>query len=110
MKLFPLLGALLLSTAPVQAFETFEELDKACGTSEEIDNLCLGVADFYASGIAANLLCDLEAKGILTKEEAIVSWDNLKEIFIFHSRNPMWYAGEKDALEVFPECSIKPVP
>ena len=110
MKLLPLIGALLLSTAPVQAFETFEELIKACGTTEENDNMCEGAANLYASGIAATLLCELEAKGILTKEEAIVSWDNLKEIFIDNSRNPMWHAGEKDILEVFPECSIKRIP
>ena len=35
MKLFPLLGAPFLPAAPVQAFETYEEQDKACRATEE---------------------------------------------------------------------------
>ena len=35
MKLLPLIGALLLSTAPVHASQTPEELTKPCEASEE---------------------------------------------------------------------------
>ena len=40
----PLLGALLLSASPVQAYEAWEELDKACEASDEPLKLCIGVA------------------------------------------------------------------
>ena len=40
MKLLPLIGALLLSTAPVQANEEFDEV---CITSDEVLKLCAGM-------------------------------------------------------------------
>ena len=44
MKLFPLIGALLVSAAPVQALETWEDIDKACEASHEALSMCIGVA------------------------------------------------------------------
>ena len=108
MKLLPLIGALLLSATPVQAFETFEELDKACDASEENGNLCEGAGNYQASLIVAYLLCDLEEKGILATEKLLLSWDNLKVVWTFSSRNPMWNVGVEKLLENFPECSLKP--
>ncbi|WP_156918856.1 hypothetical protein [Synechococcus sp. CC9616] len=108
MKLLPLIGSLLISAAPVQAFETFEELYKACETTEENSNLCEGAANFQSLGIAAYLLCDLEATGMLTTEKILLSWDNLKELFTFNSRDPMWNAGAEKMLENLPDCSLKP--
>jgi len=108
MKLLPLIGSLLISAAPVQAFETFEELDKACQATEEHTNLCQGSAEYGFAALAASLLCNLEAEGILTKEETIVSWDNLEELFIFKAvGTPMWNVGAEMILERRPECSIK---
>ena len=40
MKLLTFIGALLISAAPVQAYETWEEFDKACTASEETIALC----------------------------------------------------------------------
>ena len=45
LRTVPLIGALLISAAPVQAFETFEELNKACSASEENTTLCKGAAE-----------------------------------------------------------------
>ena len=49
MKPLPLSGALLISAAPVQAIETFEELDKSCGATDEIANICAGVGNFVGA-------------------------------------------------------------
>ena len=108
MKLLPLIGALLLSTAPVQAFETFEELDKACDATEENSNLCEGAGNYLASLIVAYLLCDLEEKGILATEKLLLSWNKLKEFWTFNSRDPMWSVGAESMLENLPDCSLKP--
>ena len=108
MKLFSLIGALLLSTAPVQAFETFEELDKACRATEEITNICAGAGNFVAAGMAASLLCDLEGKGMLTTEDLFLSWDELNTMMNGNNGDPVWNAGVAQMLENFPECSIKP--
>ena len=110
MKLFPLLGALLLSTAPVQAFETYEELDKACLATEETTNLCEGAANYVSSSMVAYLLCDSEEKGILTTEELFLSWDKVNKIMTENNASPMWNAGAENMLESFPKCSLKPVP
>jgi hypothetical protein len=56
MKLFPLLGALLLSTAPVQAFETSEELNKVCLSTDKMINICAGVGDFTTAAAIASTL------------------------------------------------------
>ena len=36
--------SLILSAAPVQAYEAWEELDKACEASHEALSMCIGVA------------------------------------------------------------------
>ena len=108
MKLFPLLGALLLSTAPVQGFETYEELDKACLATEENTNLCEGAGDYVSSSMVAYLLCESEEKGILTTEEIFL--DKVNKIMTENNASPMWNAGAENMLESFPECSLKPVP
>ena len=106
MKLIPLIGALLISAAPVQAFETFEELNKACSASEENTNMCAKAGNYVASGMAVSLLCGLEATGMLTTEKILLSWDELN----FNSRDPMWNAGAEKMLENFPECTLKLIP
>ena len=104
MKLFPLLGALLLSSTPVQAFETVKELIGACEASEEIYSICLGVGDVGAAAMVS-LLCDLEEKGRLTKENVVLSWDELVKMNYWL---PLLNEIVEDTLNNFPKCSIKP--
>ena len=104
MKLFPLLGAPFLSAVPVQDFETIEELDKACRTTEENTNLCARAGSYVAAGMAVSLLCDLEAKGRLTKENLVLTWDEWNSV----DGSPMWKTSVERILKSFPECSIKP--
>ena len=108
MKLLPLIGSLLISAAPVQAFETFEELNKACSASEENTNMCAKAGNYVASGMAVSLLCGLEATGMLTTEKILLSWNKLKEFWTFNSRDPMWSVGAESMLENLPDCSLKP--
>ena len=107
MKLFPLLVSILISAIPVQAIETFEELDKACKASEETYNTCTKAAVFVGTAAWVHSLCELEAKGRLTKENLILTWDEVVE-------KSGWTPLSDDALEMklkkYPDCSIKPVP
>ena len=56
--------------------------------------------------MAAVLLCDLEVKGILTKENLVFTWDKWNKV----NGSPMWNAGAENMLEILPECSIKSIP
>ena len=107
MKLLPLIDSMLISAVPVQAIETFEELDKACKASEEINNICTKATKFVVTAAWVNLLCELEAKGRLTKENLILTWDEVV-------KKSGWTPLSDDALEMklkkYPDCSIKPVP
>ena len=107
MKLLPLIGSLLISAAPVQAFETFEELDKACSASEENTNMCAGAVEYGGAAMTVSVLCDLEEKGRLTKENVVLSWDELV-------KRDGWTSLSNEAvglfLEDYSECSIKPIP
>ena len=105
LRTVPLIGALLISAAPVQAFETFEELNKACSASEENTNMCAGAAEYGSAVMTLSLLCKLEAKGILTKENVVLSWD---EMFKVGGWTPLLNEIVEGTLEDFPECSIKP--
>ena len=107
MKLLPLIGALLISAVPVQAFETYEELDKACRASEENSNLCGGVADYIIEFMTVTLLCTLEEKGRLTKENLVLTLD---EWNFNQGRTPLLNEAVEMTLEKFPECSIIPIP
>ncbi|WP_156918723.1 hypothetical protein [Synechococcus sp. CC9616] len=106
MKLFPLLGALLLSTAPVQAFETWEELSNVCLSTDEIVNICTGVGDFVGAATMVSLLCTLEAKGSLTKEKLVLYWDDWYE-WNYRGR-PLSNEAVEKGLKAFPGCSLKP--
>ena len=112
MKLLPLIGALLISAVPVQAFETYEELVEACNASEENTTLCRGADDFKGAIMAANLLCDLEDKGRLTKENLVLSWDEWTPIVDGNngSGSPVLNWAVETILINYPDCSIKPIP
>ena len=108
MKLLPLIGSLLISATPVQAFETYEEFDKACTATEENTTLCADVGQYVAANTMVMLLCILEGKGRITKENLDLSWDEWNKLWNRNNGNPMWNAGAEKVLENLPECSIKP--
>ena len=105
MKLLPLIGSLLISAAPVQAFETYEELDKACSASEENSNMCAGAVEYGGTMGWVSLLCTLEEKGRLTKENLVLTWDELYEL---GGWIPLSNEAVYDTLKDYPECPIKP--
>ena len=110
MKLLPLIGALLISAAPVQAFETFEELNKACSASEENTNMCAGAVEYGGAAMTVSVLCDLEEKGRLTKENVVLTWDELvKRLVKMDGWTPLLNEVVEGTLEKFPECSLKPL-
>ena len=106
LKFFPLIGVLLLSAAPVQAFETFEELDKICKSSEEMDSICSGAAEFVGTATWAGTLCILEKKGRITKENLVLTWNEMFKLGV----TPLSKEAIERTLEGFPDCSIKSIP
>ena len=111
MKLFPLIGALLLSAAPVQAFETLEDLDNACGASEEAFKLCTGLVSRTAARVAFGYLCKLREEGVITPEKFAAEYNKEaggpKSATEF--MKAMWNSGIKEVLEDYPNCPIKPL-
>ena len=104
MKLLPLIGALLISAVPVHAFETVEEVFEACEATEEIESICSGFGEIIGAAAWVSLLCDLEEKGRLTKENVVLTWDEFKKGFW----KPLLNEVVEGNLERYPECSIKP--
>ena len=107
MKLLPLIGALLISAVPVQAFETVEEVFEACEATEEIESICSGFGEIIGAAAWVSLLCDLEEKGRLTKENVVLTWDELVKMNYWL---PLLNEVVEMNLERYPECSIKPIP
>ena len=105
MKLLPLIVALLLSAAPVQAFETIEEFDKACSASEETIILCQAAIQYSAFTYIPGILCRLEDDDLLTTEQLTEWWDT-------NGLDPENNAFLKDAINQGvtpnPNCHIKP--
>ena len=113
MKLLPLTAALLISAAPVHAFEaddgffkTFEELDKACRATEENNKLCMGSTTWTLSGLLVVTLCRLNEKGMLTTEEVIEHWEETKDMKLI----ALWRESIEDVIDSYPNCPIKLVP
>ena len=107
MKFLPLIGALLISAVPVQAFETVEEVFEACEATEEIESICSGFGEIIGAAAWVSLLCDLEEKGRLTKENVVLSWDEMVKM---DGWTPLLNEIVEGNLERYPECSIKPIP
>ena len=113
MKLLPLIGALLLSTAPVHASQTPEELTKPCEASEEATKACFARAMMAASYRHYRAKCTLWKAGVVIPPEV---WgdDNIPAFgeFLFEKDEDkaMWNIGIKMALEDYPNCPIKPIP
>ncbi|WP_156918655.1 hypothetical protein [Synechococcus sp. CC9616] len=109
LRTIPLIGALLISAVPVQAFPflTFEEVEKACHASEENTNLCVSVAEMSAMRRMVILLCNFEAKGRITKEDLDLTLDE----WTFNqsmSMIPLLNKAVEMTLKEFPECSLNP--
>ncbi len=100
MKLIPLIGALLIAAAPVQAYETFEELDFACVERE----MCEGFATYASGVVTGSVLCNLVSEGLVTPVEAVEYWQKAYK----GMKNPLWIQGAKTIVLSFPDCSIKP--
>ena len=107
MKFLPLIGALLISAVPVQAFETVEEVFEACEATEEIESICSGFGEIIGASAWVSLLCDLEEKGRLTKENVVLTWDELVKMNYWL---PLLNEVVEGNLERYPECSLKPIP
>ena len=114
MKLLPLIGSLLISAAPVQAFETLEELDNACGASDEAFKLCTGVFSRAAARVGFGLLCKLREEGVITPEEFAAEYNKEavgpKAATEFKWVKAMWNSGITTVLEDYPNCPIKLLP
>ena len=65
MKLIPIIGALLLSSVPVQASKTPEELLKPCVASEETQIACESMGTMHAAIFTLIVLCSLREEGVL---------------------------------------------
>ena len=107
MKLLPLIGSLLISAAPVQAFETYDEYVNACISSEENTKLCEGSAEWHSAVFVTNTLCKLEWRGSLTAEEVTGYWE---EVELSPQPVNLRKEGVNFMLRTHPTCSIKPIP
>ena len=108
MKLLPLIGSLLISAAPVQAFETTEEFDKACSASEETITLCQAAIQYSAFTYIPGILCRLEDDGLLTTEQLAEWWK--QNGFNYRQLNAFLKDGINVGLTPYPDCAIKPLP
>ena len=111
MKLLPLIGALLLSTAPVQGSQTTKELMRPCEASEEAAKACFATGMLATSYSHHNTICAYSEAGLLTIEDkardkipSFGSLMNEDEVKI------LWNDGIKQALKKYPNCPIKPLP
>ena len=107
MKLPPLIGALLFSTAPVQAYETYDEYVNACIASEENTKLCDSSGEFINALSVTTTLCKLEEGGFLTAEEVTIYWEKVE---LDPQRENLFKEGVRFSLKFNPNCSIKPIP
>jgi len=110
MKLLPLVGALILSVAPVQASKTPGGLMKPCETSDAAMEACLAAGLYMTSAAINTLLCDLRKNGEITpevfaKREKQSNTKITKEI-----QKAAWNEGLKMVQKSHPFCPIKPIP
>ena len=111
MKLFPLIGALLLSTEPVHASKTSEELVKPCEASEETFDACLAAGNIMGSYYYHKVRCELCKAGVIPPEVLDVQIQPFDSMFFGKDEEKaMWNRGIKVLQKNFPNCSIKPIP
>ena len=109
----PLLAALFLSATPVQAYGTWEELDKACEASDEALKLCIGVAGRFSADAGFSMLCKLREDGAITPGKFNAEYNRIKsetESDFEGILKVFWNSGIEKVLEDYPKCPIKPIP
>ena len=110
MKLLPLIGALLVSAAPVQASKTFDEITEPCRTSEAAVEACFGTGLYYSAWSWLILLCDLTDTGEITPKVFAEREEQGRSAPGNPFEKVTWNEGVKSALEDYPNCPIKPLP
>ena len=105
MKLLPLFGALILSTAAVHAYETPEQIMKPCDASEKALEACLATGVMFGAIFHFTALCDLWEAGVITPK---VWADDIKPDLDKDYERVMWNEGIKLVLTSHPNCPIKP--
>ena len=120
LRTIPLIGALLISAVPVHAFETVEDLNKACRLQDpqgDVSDLCYGVAAAAASNAISTLACQYFEK--LTPEDFNIKYNSWVSLVLpggFRgSSKPgivkkLWNEAIKDTQISYPNCPIKLIP
>ena len=111
MKPLPFIGALLLSSAPVHASRTFEEIIQPCNTSEEAGNACDAMAIHFSAISYYTYPCRLEEAGKTTPEvfsgkvKLVAETKTEKE-----NAKVAYNTAIKKVKNRFPNCPVKPFP
>ena len=114
MKLIPLVSALLLSVASVEAAESYplkkseEWLFSACAKSEENKTLCSVLKYYYLAYHQIRLLCDLRTEGDITQDiletKAAAMVDAARRVSSQFELE-MFELGYQDAIQTAGGCS-----
>ena len=110
MKLFPLIGALLLLAAPAQASPTPEEIKQTCEASEKVLDACYGTGMYMSSITGFAVLCMLREAGEITPKVFAETEKRLGNGPEQEYEKVMWNEGIKIVLEEYPNCPLKPIP
>ena len=108
MKLPIILGALLLSTTPVHAFETVEEIVEPCHSSDETWDACQATGFFRASVSSFTVLCRLKETGDITQKGFTEEVRKLGEIEEEYEK-VAWNTAVKIVQVTYPNCPVKPL-
>jgi hypothetical protein len=111
MKLLLLIGALLLSTAPVQASnKTFDEIMKGCEISEEAFETCISMMRYSNARAGFTVLCKLRQASEIAPEVFEERVQKAGRDLELEIEKLAWNEGVKDVLKAFPLCPLKPIP
>ena len=117
MKLLPLIGALLLSTAPVKANETLEkkfmELVELCYISQDVMYACSISGTFQSMFTGCRLICNSWDDEEITEVGFIKSVARLRERLrerVSEDEKLAWNRAVRDILSYHPNCPIRPIP
>ena len=110
LRLFPLIGALLLSSTPVQAFETFEEIVKPCEASEKNMEACFASGVYFASLTALLIYCRQREAGDITEKTFTEVTRDLAGSITEEIEKRAWNQAVKELPDSYPNCPIKPIP
>ena len=110
LRSLPLVGALLLSAAPVQAFETFEEIVKPCEASEKNMEACFASGVYFASLTSLLIYCGQREAGDITQKKCTEVTRDLAESITEEIEKTAWNQAVKELPDSYPNCPIKPIP